>query len=972
MVATQVRSTSAADTYGFARGRGIVTRSNGISYLGAVQSDGNLHIYQISADRSSIVDKISIVPAGTEAIKLFSLALFQSDNSLAVIFNTTTATHNYIKYVKVNTSTWATPTQEQVFDGGTTLTFTEMDLDVSDTDMPIVSRVYKSSITGAVTTAVDARGTTSGTWTNVDTTQLTSNGTSNNGDGPSSVICLGIAGGLRDVVFAAGYQQNGGQFGVSLYTCRVTETTGAISGTKSLRTVYMGAGSLTGGNMRARLFRRTTNRYDFAGMNKATKVITFATGQFSGTTWTDVSGESSIIWNKTWASMAMTYGYGPNGLPMTTFLLRDGTYLWVRNFQYGGTPPFGIMGGEGRYYPGDDKVNNVSDASVPFPLTTKSDVAIGVKVGANNTIWDANNTLPSGIVLSNIIPADGATQISSNPDLSVQVDTGLKYGPSPYMMEFQFAADVGFTTSVQTYRQDYTVWPAIGTYVDGTDSPGVTVTISDTLKSITLGKGVWFYRVRLTDVWDNVSPWSTVQSFGVGQPPTAIATSPVGSGYYAWNGGLPLFAWGFGSSNTNDSQTAYRVILYDSAGATLVDTGKVISSAQSYTPAALAAGHKNEMLSWQVQVWNNQDTASALTTAENFTLTDLPTPVITAPAAGAVITTGAPVYTFTATTGGGRRVSGYSVLVTSGSGVTYKSATIPIDVASGTAVSFTQPPNYLANNGAYTVQVSIVDDAGMVGVSPPIAFTTAWTPPASVTGISVVTTSYDLEGAGYTLVSWADTARAAGFTHWSVYRKDDLIDDSGNVIAAGTFKLIYDDYDVLAGGNYAYKDYVAPANYKVTYAITQWINTSGQDVESNQAVSATVTTSSPAYWLISLDVTNNSATTMKLALVTDDAYTEEQEETEFTVIGRGRVVNRGQYLGPKGSLTVRLRNTGTTTARQKRLSLLAIQQLEGELFLRNPFGDIWSVNMSNMAISRIAGVGTAEFCDVTIPYAEVS
>jgi hypothetical protein len=89
-------------------------------------------------------------------------------------------------------------------------------------------------------------------------------------------------------------------------------------------------------------------------------------------------------------------------------------------------------------------------------------------------------------------------------------------------------------------------------------------------------------------------------------------------------------------------------------------------------------------------------------------------------------------------------------------------------------------------------------------------------------------------------------------------------------------------------------------------------------------------------------------------------------------MGRGRLVNKGQYLGPKGSLDVRLRSTGLLTARQKRLRVLAIQQEVGDLFLRNPFGDVWSVNMSNMAVSRIAGVGSSEFCDVTIPYAEVS
>jgi hypothetical protein len=129
---------------------------------------------------------------------------------------------------------------------------------------------------------------------------------------------------------------------------------------------------------------------------------------------------------------------------------------------------------------------------------------------------------------------------------------------------------------------------------------------------------------------------------------------------------------------------------------------------------------------------------------------------------------------------------------------------------------------------------------------------------------------------------------------------------------------------------------------------------------------------SDGYWLIEPSSDNIGADAFKLSIVTGDSFSDEQEESEFTVIGRGRIVNKGQRLGYKGTLDVQLRDTGGTTARQKRLRLVNLQQTPRQLWLRNPFGDIFRVNISAMSIGRIAGVGSSEFCDVSIPYSEVS
>jgi hypothetical protein len=41
------------------------------------------------------------------------------------------------------------------------------------------------------------------------------------------------------------------------------------------------------------------------------------------------------------------------------------------------------------------------------------------------------------------------------------------------------------------------------------------------------------------------------------------------------------------------------------------------------------------------------------------------------------------------------------------------------------------------------------------------------------------------------------------------------------------------------------------------------------------------------------------------------------------------------------------------------------------LYMRTPFGDMYKVYVDDLQVSRIAGVGTSEFCDVTLQYMEV-
>lgn len=252
-----------------------------------------------------------------------------------------------------------------------------------------------------------------------------------------------------------------------------------------------------------------------------------------------------------------------------------------------------------------------------------------------------------------------------------------------------------------------------------------------------------------------------------------------------------------------------------------------------------------------------------------------------------------------------------------------------------------------------------------------VSFFTAWINPASPTGLEVFDAQYNIEDEGYIAITWDDLARDDDFTFWSLYRKSDLVDNTtGQVLEEGSFELLDREYSISS--DYEYRDYFAPANYLVTYRLVQSVNRLGQDIDSAPTDHAGIIPFSDGYWLIEPSSLDASADAFKLSIVTADSFTDEQEESEFNVIGRGRVVNKGQKLGNKGTLEVQLRNTGGTTARQKRLRLKELQEGARQLYLRNPFGDIFRVSVSMISISRVAGVGRSEFCDVTIPYSEVS
>lgn len=110
---------------------------------------------------------------------------------------------------------------------------------------------------------------------------------------------------------------------------------------------------------------------------------------------------------------------------------------------------------------------------------------------------------------------------------------------------------------------------------------------------------------------------------------------------------------------------------------------------------------------------------------------------------------------------------------------------------------------------------------------------------------------------------------------------------------------------------------------------------------------------------------------LRLYNVTADSFTKEVVSNEYNLLGRGRYSEKGDTLGVKGSLTAQLRDGQGNTAREKRLSLEDYREAHATTSLRTPFGDVYSVAIGDLGITRIAGTGLSEFTDVTIPYSEV-
>lgn len=224
---------------------------------------------------------------------------------------------------------------------------------------------------------------------------------------------------------------------------------------------------------------------------------------------------------------------------------------------------------------------------------------------------------------------------------------------------------------------------------------------------------------------------------------------------------------------------------------------------------------------------------------------------------------------------------------------------------------------------------------------------------ATPTGFGLNITHFFEEG--YVRVSWTGTPSANHYSY-RVYRQDP---------GETTWKLIRERSDT--SGTYTYDDYAAPVG-SVKYVVVEVTAAGSVQTEETNAPK-TVDLASPYYWIIHPD---DDTYNIQLRSVYGDEFGKEREEEVKKLMGRGRKVDVGDDYGQTGSLSGRIYNTPTKSARQVRLDFEAAKDTFSWFYLRSPFGDLWKVWIEDPKFSRVAGFGTSEFVDFSCGYFEVA
>ncbi len=458
-----------------------------------------------------------------------------------------------------------------------------------------------------------------------------------------------------------------------------------------------------------------------------------------------------------------------------------------------------------------------------------------------------------------------------------------------------------------------------------------------------------------TEFFSDVRPY-----FIVHHPPSVVATSPVEE-VIPFIDGSWLYRWRFADPSPWDFQTAYRVVIEQAfefngvpAGTVVADTEKV-SSDRPEAEVVLDEYLLQMPLRWRVMVWDSDDVSSHWSNYGMFSMAPSPTLEIMVPADQEVVHTPSPLV--------GWVFSGSDDRPQTERMVQFYEVGPPERVIHETGWVATSDDYFmpdlplLKNNTDYSVRVTARDETKLTGVDVR-QFSTSWIPP--------VAPPFVVDGSRYDLFGYVEVGlditddeavRDADFMAWRVYRR---------VLGEEEWVFLHES---TAPAVFVYEDWLAPANVALEYVMVQVAGRFAEPVESEREPLGTTATAE-RYWLVH---PGDRSKSLPLHSVVSDSYSDEYEEATLNLIGRGRKVEHGTRFGYTGTLVAQLRDQQVAgkTARQQKVELERLKAERREVFLRTPFGDVWQVSMSNVSISRVAGVGSREFVDVTVPYLEV-
>lgn len=559
----------------------------------------------------------------------------------------------------------------------------------------------------------------------------------------------------------------------------------------------------------------------------------------------------------------------------------------------------------------------------------------------------------------NVTPSASSTINTNVPTLTALIDYDVNNPQSKVKVRWQVATNSIFTTALRTIDEPDSAFRIVTNTASGSATVTATAKIPD---ASALFSGTWYVRAAYISELGQLGTYSAAQSFSVGHPPSASNLSPSGDAFFKYvdvAGFTQLpFSWRFSDPSPGDHQSAYSVVIENAVtGASIVSTGKITSTVNGAT-IGVPSTAKDIQLRWRVTVWDVDDVSGPVSDYQTFYVGDPPTVVINTPINASTVASAQPVVTFTPTTAGSRLIRAYRVVIThdlTTDVVVLDSNWLP--VASSGPFSYTLPSPVLVNTANYFVDVYVRDDENLEGTARN-SFSTSWTAPAAPS-FTVDSTLYD--ALGYVKVTWTHASIDADFLFWRLYRRQ--YDPSGPTY--GAWVLLFEtDVDQV---NYEYDDWLATSMASYEYAVVQVADRFNSPIESVYSGSA-VTLKTAKYWLIHpLDDALNIS-----LYVNGESFEELYEEEEYHVLDRGMHVDYGDRLGYKGTLDVQIRNNLDYTAREQRLQIQTLKAQQIPVYMRNPFGDLWFVNIAGAKFARVAGMGEHEAINVSLDYTEMA
>jgi hypothetical protein len=211
-------------------------------------------------------------------------------------------------------------------------------------------------------------------------------------------------------------------------------------------------------------------------------------------------------------------------------------------------------------------------------------------------------------------------------------------------------------------------------------------------------------------------------------------------------------------------------------------------------------------------------------------------------------------------------------------------------------------------------------------------------------------------------IAWTDALKDGQFYSYRLYARQQTY---------AQWVLAYETFDNVV--NYNYDLFAFSANQTTEVAVVEVTQSIANGlVEGAYNVDTFSTSGITDYYMINgADDTKN----FYLNIVTGHDATDEWEEGVFTLIGRGRKVDRGTHLGETGSLTALLEATATRTVRDQWRELVDLRETSAgatDIYMRPPFGDIVKIVVNGLSFERVPGVGVEDRMTVNINYIEVS